>query len=407
MANVIARAQKPTLVIAHNKTLAAQLCNEFREFLPDNAVEYFVSYYDYYQPEAYLPARTCTSRRTRRSTTRSTACATPRPRPAHAPRRGHRRQRVLHLRPGLARGLPATAWCCCRTGDDDRPRRGAAQAGGHPVRSATTSSPARGKFRVRGDSLEIWPADEDNAVRVELWGDEVEQIVTLRPAHRRGARPAAARRHLSGHPLRHHRRRPSSGRWSRSQRELEERCAWFEEHGKLLEAHRLRQRTQYDMEMLREMGFCNGIENYSRILLGKAARAPRPTAARLLPGRLPLLHRRVAHDACPRSAACTRATARASTRWSTTASACRAPSTTGRCVRRVPRQGAADRVRAAPPRASSSWRNSVNVVEQIIRPTGLVDPAVEVRPTERPDRRPHERDPPARRARTSGRWSRP
>ena len=355
MANVIERVKKPTLVIAHNKTLAAQLCNEFREFLPDNAVEYFVSYYDYYQPEAYVPAQDIYIEKDSSIND-------------EIDRLRHAATTSLFLRRDVV--IVASVSCIYGLGSPEEylEKMVLLQVGQTVERDEMLRKlvdiqyerndvePARGKFRVRGDSVEIWPASQDTAIRVQLWGDEVEQLVELRPRRRRGHREAGARGHLPGHALRHQRpgHRALAGR--DPPRRLEERCAWFEEKGKLLEAQRLRQRTQYDMEMLREMGYCNGIENYSRILLGKAARRHAQLPARLLPGRLPLLRRRVAHDAAadPRHVR-----GRPQSRKQHAGGLRLPPAQRARqpaaALRRVPREGAAARLRVRHARASSSW----------------------------------------------------
>ena len=203
MANVIERVQKPTLVIAHNKTLAAQLCTEFREFFPDNAVEYFVSYYDYYQPEAYMPAQDTyiekdSSINDEIDRLRHSATS------ALLPRRdvvivasvsciyglGSPEEYLREDGAAAASATTSTATSCCASSSTSSTR-------------ATTSSPARGKFRVRGDSIEIWPAAQDTAIRVQLWGDEVEQIVSFDPVGGEVLDKPRARGHLPGHALRH------------------------------------------------------------------------------------------------------------------------------------------------------------------------------------------------------------
>ena len=154
----------------------------------------------------------------------------------------------------------------------------------------------RGTFRVRGETLEVFPAYAETAYRAVFFGDEIESIQHFDPLTGEVLAGARARRHLAGHALRHRPARRSSARWSRSATSWRRARKELEEQGKLLESHRLRQRTQFDMEMMRELGFCNGIENYSRILDGRAAGRAPLLPARLLPGRLRLLHRRVAPD---------------------------------------------------------------------------------------------------------------
>ena len=269
MAFTIEQVQRPALVIAHNKTLAAQLCNEFRELFPKNAVEYFVSYYDYYQPEAYVPAQDLYIEK-------DSSINEEIDRLRHAATAALFARRdvivvavgVVHLRPRLAREVR-------RPGPDPqagrvrRPRRGPAQARRHAVQRATTRRWPAATFRVRGETLEVFPAYAESAYRAVLLRRRDRAGPALRPAHRRGARRARARGHLAGHPLRH---RPGDDRARRGGDPRRARGALHQEleaEGKLLESHRLRQRTQFDMEMLRELGFCNGIENYSRILDGR------------------------------------------------------------------------------------------------------------------------------------------
>ena len=267
MANVIQKVKKPTLVIAHNKTLAAQLCNEFREFLPDNAVEYFVSYYDYYQPEAYVAAQDLYIEKDSSIND-------------EIDRLRHAATTSLLLRRDVV--IVASVSCIYGLGSPEEylEKMVLLQVGQTVERdemlrklvdiqyARNDFEPARGKFRVRGDSVEIWPASQDTAIRVQLWGDEVEQIVNFDPV---SGELIEKPEHVAIYPATHFVTNDPAIERSlvEIRREMEERCAWFEEHGKILEAHRLRQRTQYDMEMLREMGYCSGIENYSRILLGK------------------------------------------------------------------------------------------------------------------------------------------
>ena len=180
IAHTIARVNRPTLVIAHNKTLAAQLCSEFKEFFPHNAVEYFVSYYDYYQPEAYIPSTdTYIEKDASASTTRSTSCATRRPAPVRAARRDHRRQRVLHLRPRFAGGVPGSgAVPAGRHGTGPRTR--CCASWWTSSISATTSISCAGRSGCAGDVMEIFPASRsEQAVRVEFFGDEIERITEI------------------------------------------------------------------------------------------------------------------------------------------------------------------------------------------------------------------------------------
>jgi excinuclease ABC subunit B len=269
MAWAIEKLQRPALVIAHNKTLAAQLCNEFREFFPDNAVEYFVSYYDYYQPEAYVPqadlyiekdssqnddiARlrlsATASLLTRRDVVvvASVSCIYG----IGSPEEWRERLLVLevgqeHDRDGVLRRLIDSQY----------------------VRNDTVLG--RGRFRVKGDVVEIQPANGETAYRVSFFGDEVEQITHFDPLT---GEVYSRMDNLAIWPATEYiTSRPTIERAVDDIRaELEQQVAKFEQEGRMLEAHRLRQRTEYDMEMLRELGFTSGIENYSRILEGRPA----------------------------------------------------------------------------------------------------------------------------------------
>src|SRR6201747_86373 len=268
MAATIARLQKPALVMAHNKTLAAQLCNEFRMFFPDNAVEYFVSYYDYYQPEAYVPSKDLYIEK-------DSAINQEIDRLRHAATAALFARRdviiVASVSAIFGLGSPETYEMnmqILRKGDlVDRDELLRKLVSIQYTRNDTALG--RGTFRVRGETLEVFPAYEETAFRVTLFGDEVERLQHFDPLT--GELIADDLEHVAVWPATHY--NVKEGMIDRSlaeiARELNERCAELEAEGKLLESHRLRQRTQYDMEMLREMGFCNGIENYSRILDGR------------------------------------------------------------------------------------------------------------------------------------------
>jgi excinuclease ABC subunit B len=268
MAGVVEAVQKPALVIAHNKTLAAQLCNEFRTYFPRNAVEYFVSYYDYYQPEAYVPSKDLYIEkdsainqeidRLRHSATAALFA---------------RRDVLIVASVSCIYGLGSP-----RTYDEnlqtlrkgemiDRERLLRKLVSIQYTRNDTAL--ARGTFRVRGETLEIFPAYAETAYRIVLFGDEVEHLQHFDPLT--GELLEDDLEHVGIWPASHYNVREGMIEDSVNEigRELNERCAELEAQGKLLESHRLRQRTQYDMEMLRELGFCSGIENYSRILDGR------------------------------------------------------------------------------------------------------------------------------------------
>ena len=268
MANIIERTQRPTLVLAHNKTLAAQLCSEFKEFFPDNAVEYFVSYYDYYQPEAYIAntdtyiekdsavndeidklrhsATLALSERRDVIIVASVSCIYSLGDPIDY------RNMVISLRPGMEKSR-----------DDLVKKLVELQYERNDVNFI------RNKFRVRGDVVEIFPAaSNDSIIRVEFFGDEIDRISEINPLT---GELKAVLRHAAIYPASHYivSKDKMATALKEIDRELEERLAYFRENGKLLEAQRIEQRTRYDMEMLQEIGFCTGIENYSRILSGR------------------------------------------------------------------------------------------------------------------------------------------
>ncbi|MDI9599465.1 MAG: excinuclease ABC subunit UvrB [Actinobacteria bacterium] len=379
MANVIEKVQKPTLVIAHNKTLAAQLCNEFREFLPDNAVEYFVSYYDYYQPEAYVPAQDLYIEKDSSIND-------------EIDRLRHAATTSLFLRRDVV--IVASVSCIYGLGSPEEylERMVLLQVGQTVERdemlrklvdiqyARNDFELARGKFRVRGDSVEIWPAAQDTAIRVQLWGDEVERLVSYDPVSGEVLdRPG----HVAVYPATHFVTNDPAIERALVEigREMEERCAWFEQRGKVVEAHRLRQRTRYDMEMLREMGYCSGIENYSRILLGKEPGATPNCLLDYFPDDFLCLVDE-SHMSLPQIRAMSEGDR--SRKQQLVDYGFRLPSALdNRPLRfdefldKVPQFIF---VSATP--GEFELAHSVNVAEQIIRPTGLVDPEVRVRPIE-------------------------
>ncbi len=266
MANVIEKVQKPTLVISHNKTLAAQLHGEFKEFFPENAVEYFVSYYDYYQPEAYV-ASTDTYiekdsdinveiEKLRHSATAALA---------------ERRDVIIVASVSCIYGLGSPVdyenqMLSLRTGAE-RSRQDILRKLVDIQYTRNDMAFERGTFRVRGDIIDIFPAGAESPVRVELFGDEIETIKEINPVT---GEIMALRSHISIFPASHY--ATSRENIQRAvitiEEELEDRIRWFKERGKLVEAQRIEQRTRYDMEMLREVGSCKGIENYSRHING-------------------------------------------------------------------------------------------------------------------------------------------
>ena len=379
MANVIEMAQKPSLVIAHNKTLAAQLCNEFREFLPNNAVEYFVSYYDYYQPEAYVPAQDLYIEKDSSIND-------------EIDRLRHSATTSLFLRRDVV--IVASVSCIYGLGspEDYLEKMVLLSVGDIVDRDAMLRrlvdiqyarndfDPGRGKFRVRGDSIEIWPAAQDTAIRVQFWGDEVEQLVSYDPV---GGEVIEKPDHVAIYPATHFvTNSPAVERALIAIREeLDERCGWLDANGKVLEAHRLRQRTLYDMEMLREMGFCNGIENYSRVLLGKDPGATPNCLLDYFPDDF-LCFLDESHMTLPQIQGMyegdrSRKTTLVDYGFRLPSALDNRPLRIDEFLAKVPQ---IIFVSATP--GKFELANSVNIAEQIIRPTGLVDPEVEVRPTE-------------------------
>lgn len=268
MANIIAQMNRPTLVLAHNKTLAAQLCNEFKAFFPHNAVEYFVSYYDYYQPEAYVPttdtyiekdssvndeidklrhsATLALSERDDVIIVASVSCIYSLGDPIDY------RNMVLSLRPGMQKSR-----------DDVLNKLVELQYERNDI------SLSRNKFRVRGDVVEIFPAaSNDTVIRVEFFGDEIDRLSEINAVT---GELKSVVRHAAVYPASHYivPKEKMEIAIREIEKELEERLTFFRSHGKLLEAQRIEQRTRYDIEMLREIGFCSGIENYSRVLSGR------------------------------------------------------------------------------------------------------------------------------------------
>ena len=269
MAATIAAVQRPSLIIAHNKTLAAQLCNEFRTYFPQNSVEYFVSYYDYYQPEAYVPSKDLYIEK-------DSAINQEIDRLRHAATAGlfARRDVVIVASVSCIFGLGSPEVYdenlqTLNKGEMiDRDKLLRKLVSIQYTRNDTALS--RGTFRVRGETLEIFPAYAETAYRIVLFGDEVEHLQHFDPVT--GELIEDDLEHVAIWPASHYNVREGmiDDAVAAIGAELNARCAELEAQGKLLESHRLRQRTQYDMEMLRELGFCSGIENYSRILDGRA-----------------------------------------------------------------------------------------------------------------------------------------
>ncbi len=378
MAWVIERVQKPALVIAHNKTLAAQLCNEFREFFPDNAVEYFVSYYDYYQPEAYVPqadlyiekdssqnddiARlrlaATSALMTRRDVVivASVSCIYGIGSPEEW------RERVLILEVG-----------------EETPRDEALRKLIESQYVRNDSVLGRGRFRVRGDILEVQPANAETAYRISFFGDEVEAITHFDPLT--GEIYAKLDNLVIWPATEYVTSTPSIERAVEAIRaELEEQVAFFEAQGKLLEAHRLRQRTEYDLEMLQELGFCSGIENYSRHLEGRPPGSHPFTLIDYFPDDF-VCFIDESHQTVPQLGGMyegdrSRKQTLVDYGFRLPSALDNRPLRFDEFLAKVPQIVF---VSATP--GPFELRHSAVVAEQLIRPTGIVDPEVEVRPT--------------------------
>ena len=379
MACAVERIQRPTLVIAHNKTLAAQLATEFKEFLPDNAVEYFVSYYDYYQPEAYLP-RTDTYiekdsdvneelDKLRHSATRS----------------------LLTRRDVL---IVASVSCIFGLGSPEEyqsfvsyVRKGETRSRNRLVRELVNMQYerndfdlARGRFRVRGDTLEVLPAYEEIGVRIEYWGDEVERIVLLDPLT---GEMLGDRDEIEIYPAKHFVTSEEKllAAIETIQEELAGQLALLKTEGKLLEAQRLESRTNYDIEMMRETGYCAGVENYSRHLSGRAQGTSPYTLLDYFPEDY-LLFVDESHMTLPQIRGMYFGDR--SRKEVLVDYGFRLPSALDN--RPLDFQEFEERVNQAVYVSATpgpyEGQHSTQVVEQVIRPTGLVDPVVEVKPTE-------------------------
>ena len=380
MASVIEKLNRPTLVLAHNKTLAAQLCSEFREFFPDNAVEYFISYYDYYQPEAYI-AHTDTYiekdssvneeiDRLRHSATSalferrdvivvsSVSCLYGLGDPIDY------KSMVISLRVGQVRPL-------------DEILRKLAE-----IRYERNDIDfSRNKFRLRGDTLEVYPAYwSGRAIRIEFFGDEIDRISEINAVTGMVERYIE---HIAIYPASHYvaSREKMERAMAEIRRECDEQVAWFRAHDKLLEAQRIAQRTNYDLEMLTEIGFCTGIENYSRVIQGRAPGTPPTTLLDYFPDDFLLFvdESHVTLPQCRAMYAGDRSRKDALVNYGF-----RLPSAyDNRPLNFEEFNSKLNQVvyvSATP--ADYEKERSDNTVEQVIRPTGLLDPVVEVRPIE-------------------------
>ncbi len=379
MAATIERLQRPALVLAHNKTLAAQLCNEFRAFFPDNAVEYFVSYYDYYQPEAYVPSKDLYIEK-------DSAINQEVDRLRHAATAALFARRdviiVASVSAIYGMGSPETydgnLQTLVRGGTVDRDELLRKLVAIQYTRNDVALG--RGTFRVRGEALEIFPAYAETAYRATLFGDEVERLQEFDPLT--GELLKDDIEHVGIWPATHY--NVKEGVMDRAVAqigaELNGRCTELEAEGKLLESHRLRQRTQYDMEMLREMGFCNGIENYSSILDGRA-RGDRPYC---LIDYFPddfVVFLDESHQTVPQIGGMfegdrSRKQTLVDYGFRLPSAMDNRPQTFDEFLTITPQIVF---VSATP--GQYERRNSGDIVEQIVRPTGVVDPHVDVRET--------------------------
>ena len=378
MANIIAQSGRPALVIAHNKTLAAQLCNEFREYLPGAAVEYFVSYYDYYQPEAYIAS----------SDTYIEKDASIND---EIDRLRHAATAALLTRRDVV--IVASVSCIYGMGSPERyaERLVMLEAGAQVSRDDVFRRLVevqyqrndmvleRGRFRARGDVFEIQPVNAETAYRVSMFGDEIESITHFHPVT---GEVFGDLQYAAIYPATHYVTPQDTLEKAVSEirAELEERCALFDAQGKLVESHRLRQRTEYDMEMLREVGFCSGIENYSRILDGRSPGEPPATLLDFFPPDF-LCFIDESHNTVPQLRGMYEGDR--SRKMALIDHGFRLPSAADnrpiRLEEFLERVGQVVFVSATP--GEFERTQSSRIVEQIIRPTGLVDPAVDVRPT--------------------------
>ena len=379
IAHVIERVQRPALVLAHNKTLAAQLYQEFKTFFPENAVEYFVSYYDYYQPEAYVPASDL-----------------------YIEKEATINEEIDRLRQAATRSLferrdvivVASVSCIYGLGDPDAyygmmefvepgqkiKREELLQRLVELQYERSNIEFERGKFRVRGDVVELFPSYQENAYRFEFWGDEIDAVYTIDPLlgevlHKHESR-------LPIYPKTHY--IMSKQTIKKALKTIKEELVWWEEElikqGKIVESQRLHQRTMYDLEMIKEMGFCRGIENYSRHLTGKPAGAPPPTL-------LDYLHKDTlmiideSHQTVPQLGAMYKGDR--SRKANLVEYGFRLPSAMDNRPLSFEefeiRRGQTIYVSATPGNFELE-KTGGEVVEQVIRPTGLLDPIVEVRP---------------------------
>ena len=379
MANIINKVQKPTLVLAHNKTLAGQLYSEFKEFFPENNVEYFVSYYDYYQPESYIPASDTYIEKDasindeidklRHSATASlfetrdviivasVSCIYGLGDPIDY------EHMIVSLRPGMQKS-----------------REEVMKKLVNMQYSRNEIDFKRGTFRAKGDILEIYPSDQsESAIRVEFWGDEIEKVYEINPLT---GKAIAERTHVMVFPNSHY--VTTSDKMERAlvtiNEELQERINYFKDNNKLIEAQRIDERTNFDMEMMKETGFCQGIENYSRHISGRPAGSPPFTLFDYMPKDFLLLIDE-SHATIPQVRAMYNGDR--ARKDSLVNYGFRLPSAYDN--RPLKFEEFEERINqvifvSATPADYEKEHSKDNVVEQIIRPTGLLDPKIEVKP---------------------------
>ncbi len=379
MANIIQKVQKPTLVLAHNKTLAGQLYSEFKEFFPENNVEYFVSYYDYYQPESYIPSTDTYIEKDssindeidklRHSATlslfetrdviivASVSCIYGLGDPVDY------QEMMLSLRPGMQKSR-----------DEVLKKLVSMQYTRNEIDFK------RGTFRAKGDIVEIYPSDQsEEAVRVEFWGDEIERIVEINALT---GKPLGTRRHILISPASHY--VTTKEKMDRAivtiEQEMEERVKYFKSQNKLIEAQRIEERTNFDIEMMKETGFCSGIENYSRHISGRPAGSPPYTLFDYFPKDFLLLIDE-SHATIPQVKAMYNGDR--ARKESLVNYGFRLPSAFDN--RPLTFKEFEERINqvifvSATPAEYEKEHSKDNVVEQIIRPTGLLDPKIEVKP---------------------------
>ena len=381
MANIIEKVQRPTLVLAHNKTLAGQLYSEFKEFFPENNVEYFVSYYDYYQPESYIP---------------STDTYIEKDSSINDEIDKLRHSATLSLFETRDVIIVSSVSCIYGLGDpvDYQEMMLSLRPGMQKYRDQVLKKLIsmqytrneidfkRGTFRAKGDIVEIYPSDQsESAVRVEFWGDEIEKITEINALT---GKPIGTRRHILISPASHYvtTREKMERAIVTIEKEMEERVKYFKSQNKLIEAQRIEERTNFDIEMMKETGFCSGIENYSRHISGRPAGSPPYTLFDYFPKDFLLLIDE-SHATLPQVRAMYNGDH--SRKESLINYGFRLPSAFDN--RPLTFKEFEERLNqvifvSATPADYEKEHSKENVVEQIIRPTGLLDPKIEVKPVE-------------------------